>query len=190
MTADDAALPVLMALRVKGRALPETVAEAAGTSLSTVRAAIEAACARGAVALAPAVGSYALTATGKAELVDLLAAEAIDRRALAALYERFLAVDADVKMRISEWQRVAPGRRAEAVACLRAAGLEARALAEELARLSSRFQPYVRRLTRALEALDGDDARFVASPGVDSLHQVWFELHEDLLVTLGRARTS
>ena len=30
--------------------------------------------------------------------------------------------------------------------------------------------------------------RFVASPRVDSLHQVWFELHEDLLVTLGRER--
>jgi len=189
VTTDDAALPVLMALRVKGRALPEAVAEAAGMSLSTVRAAIEAACVRGAAALVPGVGSYALTATGKGELADLLTVEALDRCALAALYERFLAVDADVKARITEWQRVAPERRDGAATRLRTTGLEARALVETLAGLRARFQPYVRRLARALDALGDGDARFVASPRVDSFHQVWFELHEDLLVTLGRART-
>jgi hypothetical protein len=189
VTAHDAALPVLMALRVKGRALPEVVATAAGISVPAARAAIEAVCASGAARAVPGAGSHALTAAGKDELADLLAAEPIDRRALAALYERFLAVDAALKARITEWQLLAPERRGTAAtAKVRAAGLEAQALAVKLATLAMRFGPYARRLASALDALAGGDARFVASPQVDSLHQVWFELHEDLLVTLGRTR--
>jgi hypothetical protein len=63
-------------------------------------------------------------------------------------------------------------------------------LAERLAAVGARLRPYAVRLASALEALDGGDTRFVASPRVDSLHQVWFELHEDLLATLGRVRAA
>ena len=189
MTAGDAALPVLMALRVKGRALPEAVATAAGVSVPAVRAAIEAACGRGAASAVPGAGGYALTAAGKDELTTLLRAEAIDRSELGALYERFLAVDAALKARVTEWQLLAPERRDEAAAKVRAAALEAQAVTERLAAVSARFRPYAVRLASALEALAGGDARFVVSPHVDSLHQAWFELHEDLLVTLGRVRT-
>ena len=37
-------------------------------------------------------------------------------------------------------------------------------------------------------ALRAGDGRYAASPRIDSLHQVWFELHQDLLLTLGRER--
>ena len=40
-----------------------------------------------------------------------------------------------------------------------------------------------------MAAVGGGDTRFVASPRVDSYHSVWFELHEDLLATLGFERT-
>jgi hypothetical protein len=191
VTAGDAALAVLMALRVKGRALPEAVATATGVPVPVVRAAIEAACARGAASAVPGAGSYVLTVPGKDELADLLAAEALDRSALAALYERFLAIDAVLKACITEWQLVAPERLDEAASAkVRAVALEARALAERLAAVGARLRPYAVRLASALEALDGGDTRFVASPRVDSLHQVWFELHEDLLATLGRVRAA
>lgn len=50
-----------------------------------------------------------------------------------------------------------------------------------------RFAAYGRRLSAALErALASDNAQVTDS--VDSYHTVWFQLHEDLLVTLGISR--
>ena len=50
-----------------------------------------------------------------------------------------------------------------------------------------RFGRYGDRLSVALEKLD-EDPRYFVSPQVDSYHTVWFECHEDFLLTLGRTR--
>jgi hypothetical protein len=50
-----------------------------------------------------------------------------------------------------------------------------------------RFGRYGVRLAKALERAE-EDPRYVVSPVVDSYHTVWFECHEDFLVTLGRSR--
>jgi pyruvate,orthophosphate dikinase len=53
-----------------------------------------------------------------------------------------------------------------------------------LADLAARLPRLARdaaRLGLALEKIREGDGRFVASPRVDSLHGVWFELHEDLI---------
>ena len=34
------------------------------------------------------------------------------------------------------------------------------------------------------------DAEWITSPTRDSIHTIWFELHEHLLATLGRDRTT
>lgn len=44
-----------------------------------------------------------------------------------------------------------------------------------------RLRRYATRLDAALEKIGEGDGRYVASPRVDSLHGVWFELHEDLI---------
>lgn len=57
----------------------------------------------------------------------------------------------------------------------------------ELAAALPRFAPYAGRLTAALDrALTGDTA--AVTDRTDSYHSVWFQLHEDLLVTLDRPR--
>jgi hypothetical protein len=53
--------------------------------------------------------------------------------------------------------------------------------------LVPRFSRYGRRLGQALERIE-DDPRYFVSPLVDSYHNVWFECHEDFLLTLGRTR--
>lgn len=50
------------------------------------------------------------------------------------------------------------------------------------------FGVYLRRLNRSLVALLGGDHRYVASPRIDSYHNVWFELHELLIRLAGRTR--
>lgn len=51
-----------------------------------------------------------------------------------------------------------------------------------------RLRHYATRLDTALEKIGEGDGRFVASPRVDSLHGVWFELHEDLIRLAGSSR--
>ena len=51
-----------------------------------------------------------------------------------------------------------------------------------------RLGDYGVRLSRALEAAQSGDGRYVASPRVDSYHGIWFELHEDLIQLAGRTR--
>ena len=93
MTVAGADLPVLMALRVKGRAAPAAVALAEGEAETVLARAA----ARGVVA-AVARGGFTLTDGGRSELAALVTAEPIDR---AALYERLLVIDAELKARIT-----------------------------------------------------------------------------------------
>ncbi|MGI3780466.1 MAG: hypothetical protein ACRYG2_06770, partial [Janthinobacterium lividum] len=51
-----------------------------------------------------------------------------------------------------------------------------------------RYERYADRLDTALQRVDEGDVAFVTSPTVDSVHNVWFEFHEDILTVLGRPR--
>jgi hypothetical protein len=62
------------------------------------------------------------------------------------------------------------------------------AIATELAAHDPRFDSYRGRMTAALDRVDGGELEFVSSPLVESIHNIWFEFHEDLLRTLGRPR--
>jgi len=62
-----------------------------------------------------------------------------------------------------------------------------RALAPRLATRLERFAGYDTRFATALERAR-DDPAWVTGVGVDSCHRVWFELHEDLIATLGLTR--
>jgi hypothetical protein len=192
------ALPVLMALRIKGRATETVIAAATGLPEDDVRGVVQGACARGVVrqAAAPRSGetphdrAFTLTPDGRQELAALLAAEPRDPAALAEAYDAFMGVDAELKAAITGWQLAAADARGGQGAALAAAGVRASAVAGRLAALVARYAPYARRLAAAVAALRAGDERYAASPRVDSLHQVWFELHEDLLLTLGRERRS
>lgn len=61
-------------------------------------------------------------------------------------------------------------------------------LLEALAEKDARFRTYIGRFERSLGKVDAGDIAFVSDPTKDSVHNVWFEFHEDLLRTLGRAR--
>ena len=62
-------------------------------------------------------------------------------------------------------------------------------LIDALAGHDPRFAVYLERFDAAMAARSTPGAiEFVSSPTADSVHNVWFEFHEDLLRTLGRAR--
>lgn len=58
-------------------------------------------------------------------------------------------------------------------------------LAGQLSAVLARFDGYSARFEAALRRARGGEACWVDGTGVDSCHRVWFELHEDLIATLG-----
>ena len=144
-----------------------------------------------------------LTVSGKAAADALFAADADslgETRGLELL-EQFHALDERMKQIITAWQiREVDGAQvlndhadktydAKVLRDLAALNADAAAWLGPLAEVGPRFLTYRERLTRAAEAAL-TDVRYVASPRVDSYHTVWFEMHEDLLCTLGLERGS
>ncbi len=63
-----------------------------------------------------------------------------------------------------------------------------RALCAGLTEITIRFAGYDRRFDDAQFRVHGGEWKWIDALEVDSLHRVWFELHEDLVATLGVAR--
>ena len=59
----------------------------------------------------------------------------------------------------------------------------------DLADALDRFAHYGPRLAHAIDRLEDGDLDYATKPMIDSYHTVWFELHEDLLATLGIERS-
>jgi DNA-binding MarR family transcriptional regulator len=195
VTRPPALLAVLMALRVQGRAEVAAIAAATALDAAAVAQHLDAAVGRGDATLAEGVVpgapmAYRLSPAGHAALAALLAVEPLDRGALASAYDDFLVADAEVKRAITRWQLLPAAERERALASLAPAAARAERTAASVASAVPRFAPYALRLATARRAIAAGDGRFVAGTAVESLHRVWFELHEDLLATLGRGRAT
>ena len=64
----------------------------------------------------------------------------------------------------------------------------AQVICAELADALARFGNYGRRLAAARARVEAGEHDWMTKPMLDSYHSVWFELHEDLLATLGIER--
>jgi pyruvate,orthophosphate dikinase len=191
---------VLRVLLVKGYATPEAAAVAARCSTEEASALLDRLVADGLAEIA--VGSFRLTADGKAVAAEKLAE---DREAwgvanaLAAL-DAFLALDHRMKVTVTAWQmREVDGKQAfndhsdaaydaKVLGDMGALHLDASAWLSPLVAALPRLGVYRERLDRAAAAVATGDGRYIASPRVDSYHGVWFELHEDLIHLAGRNR--
>lgn len=197
---DEAELVRMLA--IKGSATGEALAEACEGEAVAVETAVEGLAERGELEPARPLG-WTLAEQGRTRAEQLLE---VDRAALGvdlarSALETFQPLDARLKQAVTDWQlrpvdgELAPNdHRDEAwdtavVAALAKLVDEANAWITQLAGALPRLGRYRARLVRAREAVTGGDARYVASPRVDSLHGVWFELHEDLIRLAGSSRS-
>jgi pyruvate,orthophosphate dikinase len=198
--AAPAADDMLRALLVKGYATPENAGTALLVGADEASALLDLLVADGLAEMAG--GSFRLTADGKAVAGELIA---LDRatwgvtNAEAAL-DAFLGLDQRVKETVTAWQmRVVDGVQAfndhsdaayddGVLSRLVALHDEAENWIRPLEARLPRLATYRERLAGAAAAAAGGDARYVASPRVDSYHGIWFELHEDLILLAGRSR--
>jgi predicted ArsR family transcriptional regulator len=58
----------------------------------------------------------------------------------------------------------------------------------ELSTKVPRVARYGERLQEAFDKVDAGDLRYLSDPMVDSVRNIWFELHEDILTILGKGR--
>jgi hypothetical protein len=120
---------------------------------------------------------------------------------LASLVDRFETVNAQFLTTMSSWQQIEVGGRKvtndhsdaeyddKVIARLDKLVQRLGPLLDGLAEQDARFAAYSRRFTASMETIDAGQHDFVSSPTKDSVHNIWFEFHEDLLRTLGRERT-
>jgi hypothetical protein len=149
---------------------------------------------------------WTLTDAGKAEGERRLSAE-LDETGTRALvedtYEHFLPLNTRIQSALTDWQvRPAPGRPLapndhddprwddRVLDELTLLGRTLATVIEPLAAALPRFDRYAGRYAAALSRAERGETRWIDGVGVDSLHRVWFELHEDLLATLGLERTA
>jgi hypothetical protein len=150
-------------------------------------------------------GGWSMTAAGRTENERRLAAELDEvpggREAAREAYEIFLPLNTRLQQACTDWQlRPTP---ADALAFndhrdpawdklvldeLRALDRELESVVDRLAAVLDRFRGYDTRFNGALGRAIAGEVGWVDGTNVDSCHTVWFELHEDLIATLGLQR--
>jgi hypothetical protein len=144
---------------------------------------------------------WSLTAAGRTEHERLLAEEleAIGCRGLVEdAYQRFLELNPDLLTVCTAWQMkddttLNPHDDEEydrgVVEQLGEVHDRVEPVLGDLQAELGRYQRYQPRFTYALERVRAGEPEWFAKPMIDSYHTVWFQLHEDLLNTLGIERS-
>lgn len=200
----DLDLLALHALRCTGLAPLERIAETTGTDEAAVGERLRALADAGwVVEREGAIAGWMLTPEGRlhheALLADQLSAAGA-RDAIADAYRRFLTLNEPLLAICSAWQvRQDDGEQvpndhtdadydAEVVDRLEALHRDVGPVLADLEAALPRFGAYPSRFEAALAKLRDGEQQWLTGVRCDSYHTVWFQLHEDLLATLGISR--
>lgn len=195
-------LLVLHGLRVKGFAETDVVSALVGLPDAEVVAHLEHAAADGLVQRRDGrLSGWSLTAEGRAAEAARLA-EDLDasgaRPRVEAGYRAFLAVNPRLLEVCTRWQMTDGGPTPNdhtdeaydkaVVGELVDVHAEAAPVCADLGDALARLAAYGDRLHAALQRVLAGEGDWFTAPLIDSYHTVWFQLHEDLLATLGIER--
>lgn len=195
-TAPDATVPfeVLHALSVKGLARPDQLAASLGCPATDVDADLARLSAGGLASHLASRGLWRLTREGQARHAGLLEEQLPGpvQHELRSGYLAFVPMNRQLKEICTGWQLQGsvPNDHSDTVydqdrvAELTALHEAVTPVISQLAAARARFGRYGRRLTAALARLrDGDPEAFTGVLA-DSYHDIWMELHRDLLLSL------
>jgi hypothetical protein len=201
MVIDTVHYDVLNTIALKKMATAQSIADASGVPVSEVTTVLESLVSRD---LAATIGTQSLPMDDAVPvLVETAAVRyAVMREdpAVLAMADKFEVVNGQFLVAISSWQQLDVGGRKIAndhsdseydSKVLGRLDKLVNRLIQLIAVLSdrdSRFDRYAVRFNRANDLVAAGDSDFVSSPTIESVHNIWFEFHEDLLRTLGRER--
>lgn len=183
---------VLHGLRIKGMTQPEEIAVSTGLDAGLVEAVLDAAVEqdRARNRTGGRVQGYMLTAAGRERHAELRPDHVpAQQDQLAAAYDAFLAPNHEFKALTTKWQTEADGDPDVVLPDLIAIDNAVGQILDEAATSVPRMKLYAPRFTRALHSFQNGETSALARPMSGSYHDVWMELHEDLLQLLGLERT-
>jgi hypothetical protein len=180
---------VLHTLRVRGFVTPDGFRESLGNHPDEILADLVAA---GQVRHIEKRGMYGLLPPGKERqesLIDRYAGNEV-QAGLSAHYERFLALNEVFKQLCTDWQMCGETQNDHSDAAYDAACVkrleqlfaDSRATIDAFASAVPRMARYVPRLDEAFERVAAGDTKAFTGVMCGSFHDVWMELHEDLIV--------
>ncbi|MGI9597741.1 MAG: hypothetical protein ACR2QK_16375, partial [Acidimicrobiales bacterium] len=192
-SAGDLGFRVFHALRIKGMITAELAAAMSGGSEDEVRTVLDDLVGDGLAGLMEPRAMWAITPDGREAHLGALAA-AIEPLELSGLpYQRFLGLNDEFKQLCTDWQVRAgePNDHADAD--------YDNGIRERLDQLDDRSQPivaeigagvpwmlrYADRLRAARDRVVAGDPKALTGVMCDSYHDIWMELHEDLILTQG-----
>ncbi len=193
---------VLHGLKLRGFAEAPALVELLGLDIAEVGRQLDAAATEELVLRRDGrISGWSLTAAGRARHAQLLAE---DREAagcwaaLAAAYPRFCELNLEFKALCTDWQ-VRDGvindhsdaaYDASIVRRLRTLDDAVQPLCDQATAALNRLSPYGSRLAAALARLEAGATDQFTKPLANSYHDIWMELHEDLISTMALTRTA
>jgi hypothetical protein len=188
-------LTLLQAVHFKGRIRVPDLAATVGEDAESVAASVTELVAAGALVEG---AMLKISPEGRARLTELLEEErsGVDQDAIAAAYAEFRSVNSDFKALVSDWQLRdgMPNDHDDAgydgAVLARLADVHARVLPiiADASGQIPRLRAYAQKLSEALQKVQNGETQWLTRPIVDSYHTVWFELHEELILTAGLTR--
>jgi hypothetical protein len=101
-------------------------------------------------------------------------------------YGQFETLNAQFLKLISEWQ-TSGGEHRVLTQLLRVVDRHITAI-RRIEDVIRRYRTYAARFTVAMDRVDLGDVTYVTNPLADSIHNIWFEFHEDILAVIGKPR--
>lgn len=188
------------ALRIKGFAKPDVLAEIADLDLDDVEPILGQLQQDGLVLFREARGLWQLTPDGRARHAEELAADLDDtiRAGLGEHYEEFLHFNHAFKSLCGDWQLRdgAPNDHSDGaydagvVARLVTHDRESRPIVEAMGAVLGRLAPYAPRLEHACDRVTQGETNMFTGVMCGSYHDIWMELHEDLILSQGIDRAA
>jgi len=198
----EAELLALLGLRLQGFASADAVAEVAQLEVVRVEQVLHRGRDLGWVRYREGrMTGWSLTPTGRSEGERRLAAQLESRGCRGVVqgcYERFRSINVEVLEVCTDWQlrdqatvndHLDAAYDAAVIDRLATLHLRARRVCDELGAALERFGPYGDRLQGALARVRAGEHEWFTGVRIPSYHAVWFELHENLLATLGIDRS-
>jgi hypothetical protein len=202
----DPGFVVLFTVRLKGFADVDAIAAATGLPVPDVEAELAKAAADGLVVKREGrLSGWAATPAGRTHANEEVQAElevAGGRPVVQQAYRDFLGINGELLAVCTDWQlrtvdgNQVPNDHADAtydkdvVTRLRQVDDAVQPVCDALEGALERYRRYGPRLSAALTRVESGETEWFTKPLIDSYHTVWFELHEDLLATLGIERGS
>jgi hypothetical protein len=185
---DDETFEILNAIYLHKMASPEHISDVTGVPLERVEAVLKDQADKAAVL--DLDGSFLLGEEGTSSVLAYYRASYAPLRAdreIVEWYEKFeSALNRQFIKAVSDWQTSDGDARAQE----KMAKLVERMIRHLDATIPRvpRYERYSRRFARAMARADRGELDFVCKPTVDSMHNIWFEFHEDILAVVGRPR--